>query len=266
MIQSRTLHDSERRYPGAHFFEDDDVHRLLFHGRDQDKYELLQLILAERLVVLFARPGIGKSSIINAGLLQPLRNRAFFPMVVRVNSATDNPMDSLYKGVEAACGFALEKGEIESYEPGSPAEWNRVSFWHFFKSFYIWRVDRDEPLEPVIIFDQFEELFTTISKASRRSFIDELADLVRGTPPKDWSKHQGTEPDLGDQPPRVKVLLSLREDFIAHLQEMAIRNPGDFQDAFPAWSSEKRGRQACDRRARRAYQRQDRNTSLHLVR
>ena len=43
-----------RRYPGVQPFGDNDTQRELFRGRDEEKYELLQLVLAERLVLLFA--------------------------------------------------------------------------------------------------------------------------------------------------------------------------------------------------------------------
>lgn len=231
MATSRTLHNGKRRYPGVHSFEDDEAHRSLFHGREQDAYELLQLIVAERLVVLFARSGIGKSSIINAGLMQPLRDKAFFPMIVRVSAFGGDPAESLYQGIEAACERAMTAGEVESYEP-DPPHWNKSSLWHFFKSFYVWRENEDQPLDPVIIIDQFEELFTTISEASRRNFIADLADLAQGTRPLGRPSSADPEPELGDQAPRVKIVLSIREDFIAHLQEMAPHIPGIFKVRF----------------------------------
>jgi hypothetical protein len=210
--------EDKRRYPGVHSFGDNAVHRLLFRGRDQDKYDLLQLVLAERLVVLFARSGLGKSSLIAAGLMQPLRDRGFFPMILRVGAA-DDPVSSVYQGIKIACAQAIENGQIEKTEPQLPADWNRTSFWHFFKSFYIWPNNQDQPLEPVIIIDQFEELFTIVSEEPRKHFIRQLADLVRGTRPTRAS--QLPDAEFGDRPPQVKVLLSMREDFLAHLQEMA---------------------------------------------
>ena len=94
------------RYPGVQPFGDDAVQRRLFRGRDEEKYELLQLVLAERLVLLFARSGIGKSSLINAGLLEPLREQDYFPMVVRVSGSPGGPLDSIYDGIKAATGTA----------------------------------------------------------------------------------------------------------------------------------------------------------------
>jgi len=217
--------DRSRRYPGVRSFDDDDTHRQIFHGRDKDKYDLLQLVLAERLVVLFARSGIGKSSLINAGLMQPLRDKGFFPLAVRISSIKDDPLDSFYRGVKGACEQAKQQGAIEEYVPGDSADWNRTSLWHFVKTLEIWG-HRQELLQPVVIVDQFEELFTVVSEKPRKRFIDELADLVRGTCPV--GSPVPTEPDgsaMDDSAPYVKVVLAIREDFMANLEEMAERIP-----------------------------------------
>ena len=212
----------ERRYPGVAFFRDEEIDRHLFFGRERNTYDLLQLILAERLVVLLARSGIGKSSLINAGLMQPLREAGYFPMVVRVSGSSDDPLASLYRGVRVACDRGVAHGFIDSYEPGEPADWDRRSLWHFMKTFCLWR--GDELLQPVLIIDQFEEFFTLISDESRKMFVDELADVVRGTRPRndDVTSDDG---ELSARPPDVKVLLSIREDFLARLDEMAGRIP-----------------------------------------
>ena len=215
-----------RRYPGVQPFGDDDTQRELFRGRDEEKYELLQLVLAERLVLLFARSGIGKSSLINAGLLQPLRERGYFPMVVRVSGAPGGPIASLYEGIRAAATDAHQRWRIMS-EPGE-ADWNRTSLWHFFKTSSFWRGPK--LLRPVLVIDQFEELFTLYSAAEYRQFIDELSDLVRGTRPRESADREA--PRLSDAPPEVKVMLALREDFYAQLEELRQRIPAIYKAPF----------------------------------
>jgi hypothetical protein len=212
-----------RRYPGVQPFGDDDTQRELFRGRDAEKYELLQLVLAERLVLLFARSGIGKSSLINAGLLQPLRERGYFPMVVRVSGAPGGPIASLYEGIRAAAADAQQRWQIAT-EPGE-ADWDRTSLWHFFKTSSFWRGPK--LLRPVLTVDQFEELFTLYSAAERRQFIDELSDLVRGTRPRVSADRE--VPGLSDAPPEVKVVLALREDFYAQLEELRQRIPAIYK-------------------------------------
>ena len=168
-----------RRYPGVQPFGDNEIQRELFRGRDEEKYDLLQLVLAERLVLLFARSGIGKSSLISAGLLEPLRDRDYFPMVVRVSGSSDGPLESLYEGIRSAARAANERRQIV-HEPSEP-DWNKTSLWHFFKTASFWR--ERKLLSPVLIIDQFEELFTLYSAEERKRFIHELSDLARGIRP-----------------------------------------------------------------------------------
>jgi hypothetical protein len=215
------------RYPGVQPFGDDDAQRHLFYGRDSEKYELLQLVLAERLVLLFARSGVGKSSLINAGLLEPLRSKRYFPLVVRVSGSSNDPLPNLYDSIKAEVAAASERAGIE-FEPRDESAWNKASLWHFFKTFEIWR--EDKLLSPVLILDQFEELFTLFSETQREQLIHELANLVRGTRPRESRNDDAKR--ISDTPPPVKVVLSLREDFYANLEELRDRIPAIYKAAL----------------------------------
>jgi hypothetical protein len=221
---SSSTEQKARRYPGVASFADNDIHRMLFCGRQQEAYDLLHLVLAERHVVLFSRSGIGKSSIVNAGLMQPLREKGFFPMVVRAGNTDVDPLECFYAGVEAACKRGVQERQIDEFEPADPANWNRTSLWHFIKTFYIWR--EDKLLRPVLIFDQFEELFTLVDKGKRARFIGELADLVRGSRPRDAGH------ELSDQAPDAKFVFVIREEFLAEMQEIAERIPTILKSRF----------------------------------
>ncbi|MEO1314403.1 MAG: hypothetical protein AAFV27_11070 [Pseudomonadota bacterium] len=212
------------RFPGVRPFEDTADHRSLFHGRDNEKYELFQFVLAERIVLLFSRSGLGKSSLINAGLLEQLRQEGHFPIVVRVSGAA-TPQEALLEGFEGAVREAEELG-LEC-EP-EPKDWDRRSLWHLFKSVELWR--DDELLSPVLIIDQFEELFTLHDVAARKAFIDELAHLVRGTRPRSVS--QDAEPHYSSRAPDVKVVLAFREDFYANIQELRDQVPAVYKAPF----------------------------------
>ena len=54
--------DLPRRYPGLKPFERSQS--AVFHGRQEDIQRLSNLILRERLVVLFAKSSIGKTSLL----------------------------------------------------------------------------------------------------------------------------------------------------------------------------------------------------------
>ncbi|HYK01033.1 MAG TPA: hypothetical protein VE974_04705 [Thermoanaerobaculia bacterium] len=197
------------RYPGARSFADSDLDRRLFRGRSEDTDALLHLILVERLVVLYGRSGMGKTSLLNAGVAARLREQGFFPMVARMNDPARGPFQTVIECVQQSA--ADSRVELIAPDGGS--------LWQFFRSAELWK--GDELLTPVLILDQFEELFTIHEPAQRQQFIDELGALVRG------SSAEG-RPSLGD----FRTVISIREDFLGHLEELSARIPNILHKRF----------------------------------
>jgi hypothetical protein len=200
------------RYKGTAPFQDDPVDRRVFFGRETESRSLLHLVLAEPLVVLFAKSGLGKSSLINAGLVEPLRERNHLPMVVRLSDRRKGPVGSLLAGVrQAADEAAVER------VGGEPADmvdlFSGAEFWS----------PNDELLHPVLVVDQFEELFTLHSPDARGDFIRQLAELMQGARQSRAGRAET---------PRLKVVLALREDFLAHLEELAHDIPAILHHRF----------------------------------
>src|SRR5450432_1290638 len=81
MSEQETVH----RYPGAQPFRDDDASRKVFFGRGPDSVALADQILANRLVIVYAKSGTGKTSLLNAGVAPKLREARCVPLFVRVN-------------------------------------------------------------------------------------------------------------------------------------------------------------------------------------
>jgi hypothetical protein len=197
-----------RRYPGAQPFSDDPISRSVFFGRDVESSNLTDQILANRLVVVYAKSGIGKTSLLQAGTAQPLRDEGHLPLFVRVNNMELAPLRSVFNGVHD--GAARWGGE---YTHGS-----ELSLWHFFKTVEFWQSDR--LLIPVLVLDQFEELFTLHSSHVRSEFLPELGCLIRGMRPV-FKKTSGDDLGLTDAPPEIRVVISLREDYLGVLDEAA---------------------------------------------
>ena len=169
------------RYPGAQPFSDDEISRKTFFGRKRESADLANKILANRLVVVYAVSGLGKTSLLNAGVPQLLRNEKCLPLIVRVNDTQHGPFTSIVEGIRTAA----ERQMVE-YTPGSQA-----SLWHFFKTAEFWQGDL--LLTPVLILDQFEELFTLQSAEARAAFLRTLAFLSAAfllpQPPRQmWTK------------------------------------------------------------------------------
>ena len=201
-----TLH----RYPGAQPFRDDEFSRRTFFGREPATVALTDQILANRLVIVYAKSGLGKTSLLNAGVAPRLREANSLPLFVRVNDIKNGPLFSVFEGVKAEA----ERQQVE-YVPG-----DATSLWSFFKTVEFWR--NDILLTPVLILDQFEELFTLQSQEARENFLSELGYLIRGVAPPSQPK---TELAAGEGPPSIRVVLSLREDFLGLLEEASDHIP-----------------------------------------
>jgi tetratricopeptide (TPR) repeat protein len=206
----------EYYYPGSRPFEDTDIDRKLFFGREQEKEDLLQKVLARKLVVLFAKSGLGKTSLINAGISEGLRQKRYVPIKVRFNDETTHPLKRVYDSIQdsmAQTGQDWEGGEKES-------------LWQYFKTAAFWS-EEDALMTPVLILDQFEEFFTFHKPDARKEFIQQLADLEKGTVPTHLQEEmrKGESFTYGDNPPQVKILVSIREDCLGLLDELSAEIP-----------------------------------------
>jgi TPR repeat protein len=161
------------------------------------------------MVVVFGKSGLGKSSLLSAGVSQRLRDQGRLPLIVRVNDIQRGPFVSVLEGIQVAA----ERQKVE-YVPGK-----QESLWGFFKTVEFWQSDL--LLTPVLILDQFEELFTLHDRDARTAFITDLGYLVRGVRP---SVH-AADAKLSDTPPSLNIVLSLREDYLGFLDDAADRIP-----------------------------------------
>jgi hypothetical protein len=110
-----------RRYPGGRCFEESDSR--FFFGRDRAVEALLLRVLSVRLLLQFAPSGVGKTSLLNAGLIPRLRARQFFPFVVRFNQTTE--------GVLAAVERALRDAVAEQHTAHAVIPSDAEDLWTF---------------------------------------------------------------------------------------------------------------------------------------
>jgi WD40 repeat protein len=97
------------------------------------------------------------------------------------------------------------------------------SLWEYLhrKDFEIWTTD-NFPLTPVLVFDQFEELFSRNDGDTKRieQFLDGLGDLIENRIPvelrSDAAKPKRSKLDLLTQ--RYRIVLSFREDFLPQVR------------------------------------------------
>jgi hypothetical protein len=193
-------------YVGPRPFEDTD--RRSFFGRESEIREMLSLVVAERVVLLYAASGAGKTSLLQAGLIPLLQEEGFevFP-VARVRAAI--PEDELVRAHNVYSLGALIAWDGETADRAQPS----------LADFLARRPhphDASGFAEPrALIFDQFEELFTAHPSywRHRQDFFVQLAEAL-------------------DADPLLRVVLAIREDYVASLDPFAELLPGDLRTRF----------------------------------
>ncbi len=210
------------RYPGARPFTDTEHDRLLFFGRDQEISALLYQVLSVHLLILYGKSGLGKTSLLQAGVFPRLREQNFLPLPVRLNRPELPLMTVLTDEINKTCSaLGID------YTPGETA-----GLWEFFKTAVFWCGDSLQT--PVLVLDQFEEIFTLQSVDNRRWLARELGDLIGSRLPQRVRERLqlGEELPYSDKPPAVKIILSLREDYLGALQELTTEAPQILNDRF----------------------------------
>ncbi len=134
-----------------------------FCGRSAATTELFSLVDNNVFVTMYGKSGIGKSSLLQAGLFPKLRDNDYFPVYIRLGNS-NTPGLSYAKAITDAIDAELGKAGFEAVQPANtiadeqPATAADNYLWHYFVS----REFRDTAgrvVFPVVVIDQFEELF-----------------------------------------------------------------------------------------------------------
>jgi Novel STAND NTPase 1 len=89
-------------YKGLAVFEDTDIDALLFFGRESDTEVIAANLVASRFTVLYGAAGVGKSSVLRAGVVRRVRSLAPDAVVVVHGSWAGDPVRDLLASVAAA--------------------------------------------------------------------------------------------------------------------------------------------------------------------
>lgn len=215
------------RYPGVQPFLDNSLARSTFFGRHQEINLLKAQVTAARLTVVYANSGIGKTSLLSAGLHHALREDGFLPLMVRLNDLEKAVIDCILDPL----------AELAQYQTAEIVEGSRRSLWHYFKTVEFW--NEDVLLKPVLILDQFEELFTLRNLSDQTKLLQELGHVIRGDAPCNYGDHLGNslrvpgrEQKLTMAFPSVNVIISLREDFLGMLDDASFYMPSILSNRF----------------------------------
>ena len=199
--------NEQNPWPGLAAF--DERAARFFNGRDEETAELRRLVLSSPLVVLFGVSGLGKTSLLQAGLFPVLRRDHVLPVYVRLDYTAE---ESLIEQI----AHAFQR-EIRAHRVDAPSG-DGQTLWEYLhqSKLELWS-EQNHLLTPFFVLDQFEEAFTLGADraASVGQFRRDLSDLVENRVPQAVAEslhHAADRYDLGMQ--RYKVLLSFREDFL----------------------------------------------------
>jgi WD40 repeat protein len=208
----------EGPYVGLRTYEEKDAGR--YFGREEIVAELARMVRRSSLTVLFGVSGTGKSSMLRAGLFPIVRNELHLPILIRldftekvVKGEMHPPMD-LRAQVRARIVEELDEWNVDAKRPEAGQ-----SLRDYFAQ-HPWWNPRNKPLTPFLVFDQFEEIFTIGRDYAEQvaSLMDELAELVERPAVQ-------AESQVDVIAPRPRLMFTLREDFLAHLEDYRVRMP-----------------------------------------
>ncbi len=205
----------------------------LFFGRDAEISALSDCIFHNNQTIIYGPSGIGKSSIIKAGILGLARKNDFLPVYIRLAFSEESERSHTKQIIDALKQEA-EKNNVDIEQTIPYVDPENVSLWEFFHcnrfvSIY------DLPVIPLIIIDQFEEIFTLATdKEERDHFFLNISEVCDNIVP-DYIKEnlRNSEkyikyPDTID----IRLVFSLREDFLPRLEEQADNIPAFKRNRF----------------------------------
>jgi hypothetical protein len=181
------VNDSPYKFLASYEFDD----RQRFFGREIETDVLLADVVVNRLVVLFAKTGTGKTSLINAGVRPVLKERGYASYVIRIRDG--DPFQATRELLQAQEGDRFPA-------TGSLAEQLRGL-----------AEALDQPL--VLFYDQFEEFFLYLLERDlprAEEFVDTVAQLY------------------GDAASGVHLVFSMREEWFVEMGFFRERIPAIF--------------------------------------
>lgn len=182
-------------YVGPRPFSQSD--REFFFGRSREAQEAVSLILSHSVTLLYAQSGAGKTSLLNAQLIPFLSQWEEYRIlpIARVGS----PLPEGLRLEKIANIYVFNTLMSWDEDRTNPAALARLSLTDFLKQNRA-PLDADDSKPSIIIFDQFEEVFTLYPERwhEREELFIQLRDLL-------------------EEDRRCRVVFAMREELIAEL-------------------------------------------------
>ena len=208
--------DAENPWPGLSAF--DEAAERYFNGRQEEAAALRRLVAQGALSVLFGASGLGKTSLLKAGLFPLLRRDHVLPVYIRLDfrDLTAPLIDQVKLAFQ---------NEVRLLRVDAPPFNAGESLWEYLhrSELELWS-EQNQLLTPLFVFDQFEEVVTLGASHGQAiaGLRADLADLIENRLPASLAagvrSNDNATAALSLDRQRYKILVSFREDFLAALE------------------------------------------------
>ena len=131
---------------------------LKFCGRDDDSYDVARLIVGNVFVTLYGKSGIGKTSLLNAGVFPELREEGFTPLSVRLGIRDEENPKSFQRIIIDAVEQVIKNYDVIDVVSEQCDQSAKDFLWNYFARHRFYDKNEEQTI-PVIVLDQFEEVF-----------------------------------------------------------------------------------------------------------
>lgn len=179
-----------------------------FCGRDEETMDVVRLVDNNLFITLYGSSGIGKTSLLKAGVIPILKRKGYFPLYVRLSQ---EPADISY--AEAIVKHLASSGlrEERMVQPKHTDGGDRLYLWEYFATTRLINSDGNE-VYPVIILDQFEEVFRDADKNKAELLLKQMYLLLNDE--LEMPDEEGYSADTN-----YRFVASIREDFLFVLED-----------------------------------------------
>ena len=187
----------------------------MFCGRSAAVNDLFSLICNNPVVTLYGRSGIGKTSLVKAGVAPLLRRRGYLPVYVRLMQEVRSGAEGIFaKSITDKLLEAVPqmRQDVPVEVPASHPEF----LWEWFLAHPLMDAD-GKAVTPVVILDQFEEVFF-YREEEVRLLLRQISLLL------DDSRRLPESCDPEDFRARFRLVFSFRDDALYKMEEAADRD------------------------------------------
>jgi hypothetical protein len=223
----KTVNNCSKENPWPGLFSYTEYDKEFFFGREEEIDKITQRILNERLTIVFGASGSGKTSLLHAGIIPALNKKNCFPIKLRFNIQNGWNINYIHDQF-------IQQSKDKGYEYDENSEifisnMQNESFWEYLHRIRIYNIENNYCLtSPIIIIDQFEELFTITDKENREKWVDQLVWAINNYKPpylKEIEEDQNWSQIVNKDIINYRFVFVIREDYIGRLDELKNRIP-----------------------------------------